>query len=129
MCRGRIISSEMHHEGSPLWSYHGLLSFCPFLPVVLQVLGHPVHLGPLVIPAKTESEVEELKKTVQFFSSSKEDVSLSPHQEKKVFFFMEAVTERESASPQGSLQNKSKAEYKQSSQMHNLAGSHHFKSP
>lgn len=121
----------MHHEGSLLWSYHGFLSFCPFLPVVLQVLAHPVHLGPLVIPAKTEAEVEELKKTVQFFSSSKEDISPSPHQEKKVvcFFFMEALTERESASPQGSLQNKSKAEYKQSSQMHNLARSHHFKSP
>lgn len=29
-------------------------------PVLLEVLGHLVHLGPQVIPAKTEGEVKEL---------------------------------------------------------------------
>lgn len=69
--RGRIIHSEMHHEVNPL-SGHGkdLLYVTPFLPVVLQALGHPVHLGSLVIPAKTEAQVEDLKETVQFFPSS-----------------------------------------------------------
>jgi len=38
------------------------------LPVLLQVLGPLVHLGPQVIPAKTEGEMQELKETDPFFS-------------------------------------------------------------
>lgn len=38
------------------------------LPVLLQVLGHLVHLGPQVIPAKTDADVKEMKETTPFFS-------------------------------------------------------------
>lgn len=44
------------------------LQHSALLPVVLEVLGHLVYLGPQVIPAKSEEEVKELKKTVPFFS-------------------------------------------------------------
>lgn len=56
------------------------------LPVLLQVLGHLVHLGPQAIPEKTKGNVKDVKETAPFFSWAEGDVSPSSHWDTKGCF-------------------------------------------
>ena len=126
---GRIMYSDIDLESTPLWSRQRFSSRLGPLTCTPGGPGTPCSPGTPGNPCKNRGRGEGAVGNCSFLLLSRERCFFFlPLREERVGF-TEPVTAQDSVSPGGSIQNKRSPEYKRSSQMHNLAGPHHFKGP